>query len=981
MTQTRRVRKGGAATPDIFIDPFVEKEPPSGHETFTKENSQSIKDTIQLYKNINKNTESFSEFYKRILKYFYEKWKKTTPLPDPLDGTLQINEEELKEMQEYIYEVERKEPNKSRNTIIKEFLSNIFDKENFDEIKEDVLEIESEGKRLSTGKIATGQGGEADRLLQIFMISLKGIDSIEEIPLDRTSAQVFLANKNKGEVVNAETPLLYDSLVNLTIDTYSPHPQEKETFLLSSKIIFKKDTAIGSFLSRTQGNIIPLPAVYLIEKEYLKEAWKNNDISSFTKNVGDYMRSFKDSLDIWNTSKWTVLADSTALQNIYLWHERFLILDKTPFTSAKQRLSLPYGAELGGPGWEEQFQPLPPQVEYINLLDLETKENETEEEKQKFFEELRIEIENLRVSKDKEILKKIRIKLKTQQFLTNIYERIKDQRVLLMDPETIIFLYEKTPSLWETTGLKQYEDDMPEQNLKMIFLLQYVRILADFEKKKKNKFSAVKSYRGIDLLKDNLHDMKIQKEIIDFLEKNDEAWERVKEKEIYLYPGFEPPIQTIDSLKGFLANIKKPLTLNEINVEDELTKLGEEAEGEGEEGAEGEAAEGEGEEGAEGEGEEGQEGAEEGAEGEGKEGAEEGQEEAEGEEDEKPGEQTNIDYFDPTTSTFPNLEKQIVTKYPDAKGGAEEIEEDPHSLKLQDVVQIRSVKTSGNKNDCLIHAFLLDMSPAFRRLNMQHKNEFADQYRREVFPTFYTEEQKADKLNDFNLIQSESYLNDRHAVKLADTFKINILLFENLDPKGYKITANKWDYKFINRPYIIIYNPDNAHFRAVQNIKSKKFLFTNEEAEALSKKYKQETQATNNALKAVREKERASQVLKQIQHIIDSENKLVNENILLQFKDAEEQYKILDKISNSLANTKIQRTPDQKAQMLADAKKAAETAEAALAQVKKISESAVVPAQAPPTQGGRRKYKITRKKNRSTIDHATRRHKQLPRNK
>ena len=74
MGHTRRIAKGGAATPDIFKDPFVDKQPPPEHENLTGQDLIGKKEFIK-YKA--RPDESTPESIKRTLYYIYLKWKES----------------------------------------------------------------------------------------------------------------------------------------------------------------------------------------------------------------------------------------------------------------------------------------------------------------------------------------------------------------------------------------------------------------------------------------------------------------------------------------------------------------------------------------------------------------------------------------------------------------------------------------------------------------------------------------------------------------------------------------------------------------------------------------------------------------------------------------------------------------------------------------------------------------------------------------
>lgn len=963
MGHTRRIAKGGAPTPDIFQDPFMDKKPPPGHESFSAEDKKMIE---ELYTNFKKNSaryESMSSLFKRILKHFYARWKKIDPLPGPLDSS-HITEDQRKEMENYIQSKKIANPNSSLEDLGKDFLYEIFETKDFSELKEKINTLESANEKLDNGLIANHQGGEPGRLIFIIFRPLQYIDLIDEVHTQSTLFNTFLQSKGiTPETQDINYPLSYDSLIYSVIETHvDTQKEQKEHFSSSSKILLKEDTNISSIFLKP----IIIPAVYLIEKEYMKEAWKENAISSFSKNIGYYMRQSGDGLEVWNQSKWISLGDMSSLETIYLWHERFLILDKTPF-------------------------------EYINLLDVESQEKETDEEKQRFFDETKKAIEGIVSSEEKrKALETIRTKLRRRQFLLKTYESIKDQTILLMDPETMAFLYIQTPSLWETTGFKRYTETIPEQNIKMIMLLQYVRILSDFQKKKQNKTSFVKQYQGIGLLKDSLQDKKIQDEVLEILDSG-AAWNRVLEKQIGLYAGYENPIQTMDQLKAFLADIQKPLEMKAIDLNAEMANtLGSPAPApvENEEGTNNESNAGTNISNVSIEVDESNPGSEiSNLTNQKEESKEEESKEEENNESNAPPTAAappapaaaapntsflrvfqKTDYFDPKTQTFPNLEKDIITKYSYSKEEEEQIQKDPSPLEGDG---IENVYSSGNNSDCLVHSFLTNISPAFRRLSQKDKNAYATQYRTQIFPSFYKNKEE-DATNQNLLHIPSAYLNDTHIQKLREAYNLNILVIQSTRfTEGGKDVYSSVEYfsKNPNRPYIIIYNRGNYHFTGMRHTADPKgFLFSREEIDTLIKKYTPQLPSAENIIIQVsRPKDRVSEAIKAIDTLIleaTKNGKNIPQQLQNAYREAEQSQMIVEKISGQVGEEKRNTTKDL--QLLVDANLAANAAEVALKQAKSMITNLGKKEEQPKTNdsawGGRRRSrpkKTTRKKNRT----------------
>ena len=204
------------------------------------------------------------------------------------------------------------------------------------------------------------------------------------------------------------------------------------------------------------------------------------------------------------------------------------------------------------------------------------------------------------------------------------------------------------------------------------------------------------------------------------------------------------------------------------------------------------------------------------------------------------------DYFNPKTQTFPNIENDILDNYSYAKEGKEDLKEESDPFKSP---EIETVYSSGNNNDCLVHSFLTNISPAFRRLKQEDKNKHASYYRREVLPTFYKDKNEEAKKQ---MLHEKVYLDESHAFKLSNIFRVNILFMQAVERNAFKengslgietkiapvILNKEKEDEYKDRPWYIIYNPDNQHFRGMRHReKSRGFIFTRNDIDTLINKY------------------------------------------------------------------------------------------------------------------------------------------------
>lgn len=177
-------------------------------------------------------------------------------------------------------------------------------------------------------------------------------------------------------------------------------------------------------------------------------------------------------------------------------------------------------------------------------------------------------------------------------------------------------------------------------------------------------------------------------------------------------------------------------------------------------------------------------------------------------------------------STIEAIDADIRQTYlVDIAGSEEQISKDTYGVGALNNGQYESVDTSANYLDCLIHSFLISTCPSFRRLSMRDKNEYADRFRRTVFPTFYSDEERADPAQHFADIAPHGTLQDIHAEKLASIYRINIMMFIRTQVEPQTITLTPVGIEYEDRPCIVIYNPGDLHYRAVRRIADGQFLF------------------------------------------------------------------------------------------------------------------------------------------------------------
>jgi hypothetical protein len=178
-----------------------------------------------------------------------------------------------------------------------------------------------------------------------------------------------------------------------------------------------------------------------------------------------------------------------------------------------------------------------------------------------------------------------------------------------------------------------------------------------------------------------------------------------------------------------------------------------------------------------------------------------------------------------------DIDEDILEKYPGVnKRTTQSIREDIYYGKQMIVDnKYKSVDTSINKNDCLIHAFLIDVSLNFRKLTQKEKDAYADNWRRQVFITAFDPVTEAAARAE---VESRSFLGEAHIQKLIDIFHINIVVFQRVaGAMRASVNLEADDENILEgQPVIIIYNPGDGHFRGVRKMPDNKYFFETEEA-------------------------------------------------------------------------------------------------------------------------------------------------------
>lgn len=187
--------------------------------------------------------------------------------------------------------------------------------------------------------------------------------------------------------------------------------------------------------------------------------------------------------------------------------------------------------------------------------------------------------------------------------------------------------------------------------------------------------------------------------------------------------------------------------------------------------------------------------------------------------------------------TLEDIDALVVRMFPEvSERSKERIKQDTYGGNPMLVDDFESVDTSANKNDCLIHSFLIVVSPSFRKLKQDEKDTFADQFRRVLLPRFYAE-QPTSSSSEVKLLARPGFLDDRHQASLTKFFPVNIVNFYTSDGK---ISPDAPDATYKDKqPFVFIYNPDRAHYRAVRKLEGDvaTYSFNEEDAREIINTY------------------------------------------------------------------------------------------------------------------------------------------------
>jgi len=167
------------------------------------------------------------------------------------------------------------------------------------------------------------------------------------------------------------------------------------------------------------------------------------------------------------------------------------------------------------------------------------------------------------------------------------------------------------------------------------------------------------------------------------------------------------------------------------------------------------------------------------------------------------------------------------------------------------LIDWKAYATSGDNNNCMIHAFLMDSSPTFRKLPIDVKNTIADTYRRTIFLNLvltyydtgpgnklsvYTDATPAVLVTDHakrletlrNLINSTQFLKQELLLPICIHYQFNVLFYsQNPRYPPFQTIPETDDAFNTSAPTIVIYNPDGVHFSAMSNKDGHFFIDTN----------------------------------------------------------------------------------------------------------------------------------------------------------
>ena len=126
------------------------------------------------------------------------------------------------------------------------------------------------------------------------------------------------------------------------------------------------------------------------------------------------------------------------------------------------------------------------------------------------------------------------------------------------------------------------------------------------------------------------------------------------------------------------------------------------------------------------------------------------------------------------------------------------------------------MKSSENRNDCLIHSFLSSVSSAFRKLTLASRNAIASTFRREVLPllTDFQNLPRYEDEEDNDNLESTAFLSDDIGERLSARFLIGILFVQRGSTKRNKSFAESKNPRMSDRSIVI--HGTRAHFTPVK---------------------------------------------------------------------------------------------------------------------------------------------------------------------
>jgi hypothetical protein len=116
------------------------------------------------------------------------------------------------------------------------------------------------------------------------------------------------------------------------------------------------------------------------------------------------------------------------------------------------------------------------------------------------------------------------------------------------------------------------------------------------------------------------------------------------------------------------------------------------------------------------------------------------------------------------------------------------------------------IKTSGNRNDCLIHSILTSISGMYRTLDELEKKIIASYFRRYIFSNL-------DRI-DKAVMESEELLTDTEAEIIANYYHLNIIILVNSSRDEHMINHFRF-FGDNHSDYIILHNNGGSHYSTV----------------------------------------------------------------------------------------------------------------------------------------------------------------------